>query len=54
VRPVRIGDTVTSSAEVTELIERGHRVRLAVKGEVAGKTVMKGEALVMVPSGKAE
>lgn len=54
VRPVRIGDTVTSSAEVTELIERGHRVRLAVKGEVAGKTVMKGEALVMVPSGKTE
>lgn len=54
VRPVRIGDTVTSSAEVTELIERGHRVRLAVKGEVGGKIVMKGEALVMVPSGKAE
>ena len=44
VRPVRIGDMVTSSAEVIEMIERGYRVRLAVKGD----------ALVMVPSGKAE
>ncbi len=54
VRPVRIGDMVTSTAEVIEMIERGHRVRLAVKGEVDGKVCMKGEALVMVPSGKAE
>ena len=53
VRPVRIGDTVTSSAEVIEMVERGCRVRLAVKGEVNGKTCMKGEALVMVPSGRA-
>ena len=44
VRPVRIGDMVTSSAEVIEMVERGYRVRLAVKGE----------ALVMVPSGLAE
>ena len=54
VRPVRIGDTVTSTAEVIELVERGYRVRLAVKGEVDGKVAMKGEALVMVPSGLAE
>jgi 3-hydroxybutyryl-CoA dehydratase len=54
VRPVRIGDTVTSTAEVIEMIERGCRVRLGVKGEVDGKVVMKGDALVMVPSGKAE
>ena len=54
VRPVRIGDTVTSTAEVIEMVERGYRVRLAVKGEVDGKICMKGEALVMVPSGKAE
>lgn len=52
VRPVRIGDTVTSIAEVSEMIERGNRVRLTVKGEVEGKTVMRGEATVMVPSGK--
>ena len=54
VRPVRIGDTVTSTAEVIELVERGYRVRLAVKGEVDGKVAMKGEALVLVPSGLAE
>lgn len=52
VRPVRIGDTVNSTAEVAEMIERGCRVRLTVKGEVKGKTVMRGEATVMVPSGK--
>jgi 3-hydroxybutyryl-CoA dehydratase len=52
VRPVRIGDTVTSTAEVIEMVERGNRVKLAVKGEVNGKSVMRGEALIMVPSGK--
>ena len=52
VRPVRIGDTVVSTAEVLEMIERGCRVRLGVKGEAEGKIVMRGEALVMVPSGK--
>ena len=52
VRPVRIGDTVLSTAEVVEMVERGHRVKLAVKGEVNGKAVMRGEATVMVPSGK--
>jgi 3-hydroxybutyryl-CoA dehydratase len=54
VRPVRIGDKVISTAEVIEMVERGYRVRLGVKGEVEGKVCMKGEALVMVPSGKAE
>jgi 3-hydroxybutyryl-CoA dehydratase len=54
IRPVRIGDTVTASCEVLEMIERGYRVKLAVKGEVGGKTCMKGEAVVMVPSGKTE
>ncbi len=54
VRPVRIGDTVISTAEVVEMQERGYRVTMAVKGEVDGKVVMKGEAKVMVPSGKAE
>jgi 3-hydroxybutyryl-CoA dehydratase len=52
VRPVRIGDTVVSTAEVIEMIERGCRVKLAVKGEVQGKIVMRGDATVMVPSGK--
>lgn len=54
VRPVKIGDTVISTAEVIAMEERGFRVTLAVKGETNGKIVMKGEAKVMVPSGKAE
>jgi 3-hydroxybutyryl-CoA dehydratase len=54
VRPVRIGDTVISTAEVVTMEERGYRVTLAVKGEVNGKIVMRGEAKVMVPSGKAD
>jgi len=54
VRPVRIGDTVVSTAEVTEMIERGCRVKLSVKGEVEGKIVMRGDATVMVPSGKPD
>lgn len=54
VRPVRIGNTVTSTAEVLEMIERGCRVKLGVKGEVDGKMVMRGEAIVMVPSGKPD
>jgi 3-hydroxybutyryl-CoA dehydratase len=54
VRPVRIGDTVISTAEVTEMIERGCRVKLAVKGEVEGKIVMRGDATVMVPPGEAK
>lgn len=54
VRPVRIGDKVVSTAEVIEMVERGYRVKLSVKGEVEGKVCMKGDALVMVPSGKAE
>jgi 3-hydroxybutyryl-CoA dehydratase len=52
VRPVKIGDTVVSTAEVTEMIEKGCRVTLTVKGEVEGRTVMRGECKVMVPSGK--
>jgi len=54
VRPVKIGDTVVSTAEVTEMEERGCRVTLAVKGEANGKIVMRGEAKVMVPSGKPD
>lgn len=54
VRPVRIGNTVVSTAEVLEMVERGCRVKLGVKGEVDGKIVMRGEATVMVPSGKAD
>jgi 3-hydroxybutyryl-CoA dehydratase len=50
-RPVRIGDTVIASAEVTEMEERTLRVTMAVKCEVGGKVVVKGEARVKVPAG---
>ena len=49
-RPVKIGDTVVARAEVSEMIPRGNRVTLSVKCMVDGKTVMQGEAKVMVPS----
>ncbi len=49
-RPVRIGDTVTARVEVTELIERRQRVRLAtICSNQHGEVVLEGEALVMVP-----
>jgi 3-hydroxybutyryl-CoA dehydratase len=54
VRPVKIGDTVVSTAEVVAMEERGYRVTLSVRGEVSGKIVMRGEAKVMVPSGKPD
>ena len=54
VRPVKIGDTVVSTAEVIAMEERGYRVTLGVKGEVNSKIVMRGEAKVMVPSGKPD
>jgi 3-hydroxybutyryl-CoA dehydratase len=49
-RPVRIGDTVVSTAEVIEMTEKTNRVTLAFKCEVDGKTVVRGEAKVKVPS----
>ena len=48
--PVRIGDTVTARVEVTELSERGHRVKLHCTCEVDGTLVLEGEALVKVPT----
>lgn len=52
-RPVRIGDTVTASAEVIEMEEKTLRVTLAVKCEVDGKVVVRGQAKVKVPAGPA-
>jgi len=47
--PVKIGDTVTSTVEIIELIEKGRRCRLVCTAEVDGQLVLDGEALVMVP-----
>src|SRR3954453_5823548 len=51
--PVRIGDVVTATVEVAEMIEKGRRVRLDCHCLVDGKPVLEGEAWVMVPAGPA-
>ena len=49
-RPVRIGDTVTAHAEITQLHPEKRRVTLAtVCRNQRGETVIEGEAVVMVP-----
>jgi 3-hydroxybutyryl-CoA dehydratase len=47
--PVRIGDVVTVTVEVVELIAQGRKVRLACEASVDGRVVLDGEALVSVP-----
>ena len=48
--PVRIGDNVVATATVKELIEKRGRVILECDCSVNGKTVLDGEAVLMVPS----
>jgi len=48
--PVRIGDTVSAIATVTELIPEKRRAVLTTVCKVGSNTVVEGEALVMVPS----
>ncbi|MFD1695314.1 MaoC family dehydratase [Roseibium aestuarii] len=48
--PVYIGDKVSVTVEVKELIERGHRALLSCLCQVEGTDVLTGEALVKVPS----
>jgi 3-hydroxybutyryl-CoA dehydratase len=50
--PVRIGDTVTAWAQVTELLPERRRARLRTWCENQdGVVVVDGEALVLVPAG---
>ncbi|MCU0649330.1 MAG: MaoC family dehydratase [Gemmatimonadaceae bacterium] len=50
VRPVRIGDTVTTRVEIVELLPEKRRVRLRTTCRNQDATVvLDGEALVMVP-----
>jgi 3-hydroxybutyryl-CoA dehydratase len=49
-RPVRIGDTVTATVEITDLNAEKHRVSLRTVCAVKGEAVLEGEALVTVPS----
>jgi 3-hydroxybutyryl-CoA dehydratase len=51
--PVRIGDVVSVTVEVVELLERGRKVRLACEASVDGHVVLDGEALVSVPGRSA-
>jgi 3-hydroxybutyryl-CoA dehydratase len=48
--PVHIGDTVTATVTVATLTPGKNRVTLTTVCTVAGKTVLEGEALVMVAS----
>lgn len=48
--PVRIGETVTTTVTVTEIIPDKRRVALSTVCTVQGRTVIDGDALVMVPS----
>ena len=47
--PVKIGDTVTATAEITALDPAKKRATLKTTCSVAGKTVIEGEATVQVP-----
>lgn len=47
--PVRIGDTVTATATVKELIVEKNRVILDTVCTVGGKVVIEGEATMMPP-----
>jgi 3-hydroxybutyryl-CoA dehydratase len=48
--PVKIGDTVTATVEVTEIAVEKKRAKLKTVCTVAGRTVIEGEATVLVPT----
>ena len=48
-RPVRIGDEVTAEAKVAAIDAARGRVTFETRCVVAGKTVVVGEAVVVVP-----
>lgn len=47
--PVRIGDTVTARATITDLVAEKRRATIATVATVRNKIVLEGEAVVMVP-----
>jgi 3-hydroxybutyryl-CoA dehydratase len=49
--PVKIGDTVTATAEITALDAVKRRATLKTTCAVAGKVVIEGEAQVQIPGG---
>lgn len=50
--PVRPGDMVRAIVTVTDIDYAKRRVTLETRCEVDGKVVLKGEAVVLAPSGK--
>ena len=48
--PVRIGDAVTAQVVITELLAAKKRAIFACDCSVGGKTVLQGEAVLMVPA----
>lgn len=48
--PVRIGDIVTAKVKLVELIPAKRRARFECQCLVAGKPVLEGEAVLMVPA----
>jgi 3-hydroxybutyryl-CoA dehydratase len=48
--PVRADDTVTATCMVTKLIPEKRFIELSTVCTVAGKSVLEGEATIMVPS----
>jgi 3-hydroxybutyryl-CoA dehydratase len=48
--PVRIGDTVTATCTITELMPAKRRAALSTVCKVGDTVVIEGEALVMVPA----
>lgn len=48
--PVRLGDTVLARVTVTDLMPEKRRARFATVCLVGERTVLDGEALIMVPS----
>jgi 3-hydroxybutyryl-CoA dehydratase len=48
--PVRIGDEVTATARIAELFPEKKRALFACDCSVNGKTVLEGDALLLVPS----
>jgi 3-hydroxybutyryl-CoA dehydratase len=48
--PVRIGDTVIAKVKLVELIPGKRRARFECQCLVAGKAVLEGEAVLMVPA----
>ncbi len=53
-KPVRIGDTVTATVEITALNAEKSRATLTTVCTVKGEPVLEGEALVAVPSRAAQ